>query len=163
MKKIWNLTIIFTLLALVSVSTSCNKDNDDEELMRQEAEALENYLDDNNITTEPETSGLYYIETTTGTGDFPQAGQEVSVHYTGKLINGTEFDSSIGGQPFSFPLGMGYVIPGWDEGIALMKKGGKATLIIPSSLAYGASGAGQGAIPPYSTLVFDVELVDIGL
>ncbi len=121
-----------------------------------------NYLIDNNITTEPQASGLYYIETLEGTGNAPTNGQQVAVHYTGKLLDGSVFDSSIGKLPFTFPLGYGYVIAGWDEGIALMKKGGKATLIIPSSLGYGSSGSGS-TIPPYSNLVFDVELVDIGM
>ena len=119
-----------------------------------------------NITTsEGETmttaSGLQYSEVSAGTGDAPAAGDIVSVHYTGTLTNGVVFDSSYGrGQPIQFPLGQGQVIPGWDEGIGLMKKGGKAKLTIPPDLAYGAQGAG-GVIPPNATLLFDVELVDI--
>lgn len=106
-------------------------------------------------------SGLQYIETLAGTGDFPAPGDNVSVNYVGKLQDGTVFDSSENaGQPITFQLGTGQVIPGWDEGIALMKKGGKATLVIPPDLAYGEQGAG-GVIPPNATLVFDVELVDI--
>jgi FKBP-type peptidyl-prolyl cis-trans isomerase FkpA len=119
---------------------------------------LEEFLITNNITVEPTASGIYYIETKTGTGAQPQAGEYVSVHYTGRLIDSILFDTSVGGDPFTFPLGLGYVIPGWDEGIALMKKGGEATLIIPSWLAYGSEGAGD-VIPPYSTLLFDVELL----
>ena len=125
----------------------------------EETEILEQYLTENNITTEPKESGLYYIETETGTGLQPQQGDTVYVHYTGKLIDGTVFDTSEGGNPFSFELGVGYVIQGWDEGIAYMKEGGKATLIIPSQLGYGSTGA--TSIPPYSTLIFDVELVDV--
>lgn len=125
----------------------------------EETELLEQYLADNNITTEPKESGLYYIETETGTGLQPQQGDTVYVHYTGKLIDGTVFDTSEGGSPFSFELGVGYVIQGWDEGIAYMKEGGKATLIIPSKLGYGTTGT--TSIPPYSTLIFDVELVDV--
>lgn len=106
-------------------------------------------------------SGLQYSEVSAGTGDAPIAGDIVSVHYTGTLTNGVVFDSSYGrGQPIQFPLGQGQVIPGWDEGIGLMKKGGKAKLTIPPNLAYGAQGAG-GVIPPNATLIFDVELVDI--
>ena len=116
-------------------------------------------------TSEGETmttaSGLQYTEVSAGAGDAPIAGDIVSVHYTGTLTNGVVFDSSYGrGQPIQFPLGQGQVIPGWDEGIALMKKGGKAKLTIPPALAYGAAGAG-GVIPPNATLIFDVELVDI--
>jgi peptidylprolyl isomerase len=107
------------------------------------------------------TSGLEYIELEAGTGAQAQAGKTVEVHYTGRLQDGTVFDSSVSrGVPISFKLGIGQVIKGWDEGIALMKVGGKAQLVIPPNLGYGASGAG-GVIPPNATLVFDVELVDV--
>jgi peptidylprolyl isomerase len=110
------------------------------------------------MTTE---SGLQYTEIEEGTGPAPEVGDLVSVHYTGTLEDGTEFDSShTRGQPFEFPLGRGMVIPGWDEGIALMKEGGKAKLVIPPDLGYGERGAG-GVIPPNATLTFEVELVSI--
>jgi FKBP-type peptidyl-prolyl cis-trans isomerase len=106
-------------------------------------------------------SGLEYTEVEAGTGVQATAGKMVKVHYTGKLTNGTVFDSSYKrGEPIEFKLGVGQVIKGWDEGIALMKVGGKATLTIPSDLGYGARGAG-GVIPPNATLVFDVELVAV--
>jgi FKBP-type peptidyl-prolyl cis-trans isomerase len=106
-------------------------------------------------------SGLEYIETLAGTGAQAVAGKTVSVHYTGRLQNGKVFDSSYNrGTPLDFPLGVGRVIKGWDEGISLMKVGGKAQLVIPPNLAYGARGAG-GLIPPNATLIFDVELVDV--
>jgi FKBP-type peptidyl-prolyl cis-trans isomerase FkpA len=96
-----------------------------------------------------------------GTGDEAKAGKSVSVHYTGWLENGTKFDSSLDRrQPFSFPLGAGHVIRGWDEGVAGMKVGGKRKLTIPPNLGYGARGAG-GVIPPNATLIFEVELLGV--
>ena len=107
------------------------------------------------------SSGLQYVEITIGTGATAKAGQTVSVHYTGWLENGNKFDSSVDrGQPFSFPLGAGRVIKGWDEGVQGMQVGGKRKLIIPSNLGYGARGAG-GAIPPHATLIFEVELLGV--
>jgi peptidyl-prolyl cis-trans isomerase A (cyclophilin A) len=106
-------------------------------------------------------SGLGYKMTKDGTGTQASAGKTVSVHYTGKLTDGTKFDSSLDrGQPIEFVLGEGRVIKGWDEGIALLKVGGSATFIIPSDLAYGERGAG-GVIPPNATLIFEVELMDV--
>lgn len=106
-------------------------------------------------------SGLMYVIEKEGEGMQAAAGKTVAVHYTGWLENGTKFDSSVDrGQPIEFPLGQGRVIPGWDEGIALLKKGGKAKLLIPFYLAYGAQGY-PPIIPAYSTLIFDVELVDV--
>lgn len=118
------------------------------------------YIEEQGITASPTSSGLYYVETEEGKGKNPTAGQRVSVHYTGTLLDGIKFDSSHDrGQPIVFTLGVGQVIKGWDEGIALMKQGGKARLVIPSELAYGERD--MGSIPPYSPLVFDVELVSI--
>ncbi|MBI3965396.1 MAG: FKBP-type peptidyl-prolyl cis-trans isomerase [Chloroflexi bacterium] len=106
-------------------------------------------------------SGLEYEDVVVGTGEEARAGRTVSVHYTGRLTNGTKFDSSVDrGQPFEFPLGAGRVIRGWDEGVAGMKVGGKRKLTIPPDLGYGARGAGN-VIPPNATLVFDVELLAV--
>ena len=106
-------------------------------------------------------SGLKYYDLEVGEGASPEPGQLVSVHYTGWLEDGTKFDSSLDrGQPFNFPIGMGQVIPGWDEGVSTMKVGGQRQLVIPSELAYGEQGAGN-VIPPNAVLIFEVELMDV--
>jgi peptidylprolyl isomerase len=128
----------------------------------QTARHAEAQPSDKQMTT---ASGLKIEDTQLGTGATPQAGQTCVMHYTGWLyengVKGEKFDSSVDrGQPFEFPLGMGRVIRGWDEGVASMKVGGKRTLIIPPELGYGARGAG-GVIPPNATLMFDVELLGV--
>ncbi len=143
--------------------------------MRQneEPKIFAKYLADNKVTAKPTASGLYYIESKKGNGKKPKAGELVKVNYTGRTMDGKVFDTSDEAtakasgtyderrpyEPIEFPLGQGQVIPGWDEGILLMSVGSKGQLIIPSSIAYGAQGGGP--IPPFSPLVFDVELVAI--
>lgn len=106
-------------------------------------------------------SGLKYVDVVVGKGASPKPGKMVKVHYTGTLENGTKFDSSVDrNEPFSFVIGVGQVIQGWDEGVMTMKVGGKRKLIIPAKLGYGTRGAG-GVIPPNATLLFDVELLDV--
>ena len=113
------------------------------------------------ITAKPMESGLYKKTLKAGKGDTPRAGQQVSVHYTGKFANGDVFDSSVDrGEPFTFVLGQGQVIQGWDEALTTMKVGEKAMLVIPSKLAYGENGI-QRVIPPYAPLIFEVELIAI--
>lgn len=108
------------------------------------------------------TSGLEYWDIKVGTGAEAVPGKAVKVNYTGWLLNGKKFDSSVDRhQPFVFPLGAGQVIKGWDEGVAGMKVGGKRQLKIPPALGYGSRGAG-GVIPPNATLIFDVELLAVG-
>lgn len=105
-------------------------------------------------------SGVEYWDITPGTGATAASGKKVTVNYTGWLTSGKKFDSSIGKQPFSFRLGAGEVIQGWDDGVAGMKVGGKRQLRIPPNLGYGSRGAG-GVIPPNATLIFDVQLLDV--
>ena len=110
-------------------------------------------------TTTP--SGLRYVDLVAGAGASPQTGNLVTVHYVGTLENGAQFDSSRDrGEPFTFQIGVGDVIAGWDEGVASMKVGGKRKLTIPPDLAYGSRGAGS-AIPPNATLIFEVELLEV--
>ncbi|MCC7031010.1 MAG: FKBP-type peptidyl-prolyl cis-trans isomerase [Chitinophagaceae bacterium] len=132
-------------------------------------EVIKKYLVDNKITATKTASGLYYSITQAGSGENAKAGQEVSMYYTGKLLDGTTFDSNQDPkfghtEPFKFPLGAGQVIKGWDEGIALLNKGAKAKLIIPSPLGYGTRGMpgnpnNEKGIPANSILVFDVEML----
>lgn len=124
------------------------------------AAAQEKMISEKFGETKQTASGLKYVMKNDGVGENPKKGQTVSVHYTGTLMNGKKFDSSVDrGKPIEFALGTGQVIPGWDEGIAMLKPGGKAVFIIPPTLAYGARQVGP--IPPNSTLVFEVELVEI--
>ncbi|MEP0827877.1 MAG: FKBP-type peptidyl-prolyl cis-trans isomerase [bacterium] len=107
-------------------------------------------------------TGLKYVDLKVGTGASPKKGDKVSVHYTGWLLDGKKFDSSVDrGQPFEFNIGTGQVIKGWDEGVMSMKVGGKRKLIIPPDLAYGQRAVGGGLIPANSTLIFEVELLGI--
>jgi len=107
------------------------------------------------------SDGLKYVDLKIGSGPEPVTGQTVRVHYVGRLLDGTKFDSSRDrGQPFEFALGQGSVIAGWDEGIKTMRVGGRRKLIVPPQLAYGAQGAGD-KIPPDATLVFDIELLGV--
>ena len=126
---------------------------------------LKEYFAKNNIKATKTASGLYYVTTKEGVGDTPKVHQFVTVNYTGKTLDGKAFDSNVDttfrhAKPFNFKLGIHQVISGWDEGVALMKKGGKATFYIPSGLAYGLKGS-KGKIAPNTILMFDVEVTDI--
>ena len=125
----------------------------------EEQSKIETYVKENSIAAQATENGLYYISTKKGSGAQIQNGQIATVHYTGKFFDGKVFDSSEGRDPIKFRLGQDAVIQGWHEGIAKMKVGEKATLIIPSSLGYGEMGS-RGVIPPYSPLLFDVELLN---
>lgn len=127
------------------------------EMEAKERPSIDKYLADNKITVKPTATGLYYIETKKGTGGSPKSTDVVTVHYTGTLLDGTTFDSSVErGEPLVYPLNQ--LVSGWIEGLQMMKKGGKAKLVVPSALAYGPQG--NRGIPPFSPLVFELELID---
>ncbi|UOG75591.1 FKBP-type peptidyl-prolyl cis-trans isomerase [Hymenobacter tibetensis] len=134
------------------------------EQSKKDDAVLQEYVKKNNLNVQKDTSGVYYVVTTPGTGPKPKTGQTVSVKYKGMLLDGKVFDSSEkapnNGKPIDFAIGVGQVIPGWDRAIPLLSKGSKATLLIPSPLAYGQRGAGTD-IPADAPLRFDVELVDV--
>ncbi|MBA3683185.1 MAG: FKBP-type peptidyl-prolyl cis-trans isomerase [Bacteroidetes bacterium] len=144
------------------------------EMESKEKGDLDKYLADNKITVKPTESGLYFAETKKGSGAHPKVGDQVEVNYTGRLLDGKLFDTSIESVakaenvfnpqrpygPFKFILGQGKVIKGWDEAISMLAKGGKAKIILPSNLAYGPNGGGP--IPPFAPLTFEVELVSFG-
>lgn len=145
--------ILFTMAPATAASNQAAPDD------LADASALGGDL---NVVKERTTaSGLRITDLTIGSGDEATAGQAVTVNYRGTLENGKEFDSSYGRGPFRFPLGGGRVIQGWDEGVAGMKVGGKRKLVIPPDLGYGSRGAG-GVIPPNATLIFEVELLEVG-
>jgi len=148
--------------ALVEVTTmeafQSKRDGEQDQI---DSEIIDAFLSENQIDAQRTPSGLRYVITQEGTGPNAAPGSNVLVHYSGTLLDGTKFDSSYDrGEPFPFPLGQGRVIAGWDEGIALLNTGAKATLYIPSSLAYGSRAAGHEN-GPNSILKFDVELVEI--
>lgn len=160
MDSVEYLTFDIKLNEVISADTMrARKEAKQKAALEKEKTERAEYVAKNYPNAKPTANGLYYIRTKKGSGNKPKKGQIVKVNYTGKFLDGTVFDSSVTrGKPIEFAIGQGQVIPGWDEGIAMMRKGEKAVLVIPSDLGYGQ---GRGKIPPYSTLVFDVELVDI--
>jgi FKBP-type peptidyl-prolyl cis-trans isomerase FkpA len=153
--------LVLTLFAVLGVASGCgNADKSS----TPSATSASNSSSPAKVNGQPTTtaSGLQYWDIVVGTGATAAPGNSVKVHYSGFLTTGQKFDSSRDrGEPFSFPLGAGQVIKGWDEGVAGMKVGGQRQLRIPPGLGYGAAGAG-GAIPPNATLIFDVELLEVG-
>ena len=144
----WLMVLVFMVVFVVACGSDSNSVTDRLEV---------NKMADETVTT---ASGLQIKTLVVGTGDKAEPGKTAVVHYTGWLLDGTKFDSSVDrGTPFEFPLGAGRVIKGWDEGVSTMNIGGKVELIIPPDLAYGPSGAG-GVIPPNATLKFEVEFLD---
>jgi peptidylprolyl isomerase len=148
----WLLILVF----LATLGIACGSSSDSDLSTNSDTDTEVNMAEET-VTT---ASGLQIKTLVVGTGDKAEVGKTAVVHYTGWLLDGTKFDSSVDrGTPFEFPLGGGRVIKGWDEGVATMNIGGKVELIIPPDLAYGAGGAG-GVIPPNATLKFEVEFLD---
>jgi FKBP-type peptidyl-prolyl cis-trans isomerase FkpA len=141
-------------VALVLLASSCMKDSDQAAIDDQ---AIKDYMVSKNLTATKDPSGLYWIMTVEGTGAAPTAQSTVEVKYRGSLLNGTVFDQTAADKTFTYPLSG--LIMGWQIGIPLMKEGGKATLLIPSQLGYGAENL--GIIPPNSVLIFEIELIDV--
>lgn len=137
------------LLVLPFFLLGCNSNNQ----ANTDKQIIESYITSHHLNAVAEPNGLYYVQTTAGTGGSPVSTSDVTVTYKGYFTDGTVFDQST--SAISFYLSQ--VIPGWTEGIPLMKTGGKASLLIPSSLAYGSSG--QGSVPPNTVLIFDVYLI----
>jgi FKBP-type peptidyl-prolyl cis-trans isomerase FkpA len=153
-KKYFQPILMLLAAGLILSLVSCDPSRKYE---KQEKDSINNYLSDNfNKDFELKPSGLYYLEEVAGTGETPVAGDTVYVQYKGSFLDGTVFDTNVGKADFSFPLGVGYAIYGFDEGISYMKTGGKSTFLIPSKLGYGASG--NYYISGYTPLLFEVTL-----
>ena len=148
---------IFLLTCLVIVfASACNKKLSPEEQMEKDQEIITNYIKDNNLDAEKTSSGLHYVITDLGTGNYPNSTSDVTVRYKGYFTDGSVFDES-DSEGITFNLQQ--VIAGWTEGIPKLKEGGEGILLIPSALAYGPDG--NSSIPPNSVLIFDVSLLDI--
>ena len=143
--------ILVLLLAVTFGLTACNKDDDYEDQLAIDKGIIEDYLADNGLTAQSTAQGLYYIIDNPGTGDHPTVSSTVTVRYTGKLLNGSVFDSG------TISYSLSGLIEGWQIGIPLFGVGGSGTLFIPSGLAYGTTG--QGSIAPNTVLIFDMELI----
>lgn len=146
---------LFTGLIMILLS-SCDLTKKYE---KEEKEEIQNYLSQHpELTFELKTSGLYYMDVTDGTGEKPVAKDTAYVTYTGYFLDGTKFDTNVGDDPYGFPVGVNWVIPGFDEGVMLMREGGTAKMLMPSYIGYGNS---RWDIPPYTPLFFEVELDSI--
>lgn len=158
LKKLMTITLVLASVLFANVSMAQDPKTIDDKL-------LTDYFAKNNIKATKTASGLYYVIHKKGTGDNAKAGQSVSMLYYGHFLDGKRFDGNMDanynpvGNPFTFVLGAHQVISGWDEGVALLNKGTRATLYLPSSLGYGPNNVGP--IPPNSVLAFDVEVADI--
>jgi FKBP-type peptidyl-prolyl cis-trans isomerase len=156
-KKFSKSVFFFLSISLIVILVSCDPAKKYE---KAEKDSINNYLQANSSSNfQRQESGLYYLEVLAGTGRQPVALDTVYVIYTGKFLNGNVFDSNVGGNQLVFPIGEGTMLSGFEEGIMLMKEGGKATLLVPSNLAYGTQG--YYTIPGYTALLYDIELAKV--
>jgi FKBP-type peptidyl-prolyl cis-trans isomerase FkpA len=156
-KKFSKSVFFFLTISLIVILVSCDPSKKYE---KAEKDAINNYLAANSSSNYVhQESGLYYLEVLAGTGRQPVANDTVYVVYTGKFLNGNMFDTNVGGNQLVFAVGQGGMLPGFEEGIMLMKEGGKATILVPSNLAYGTQG--YYTIPGYTALLFDIELAKV--
>jgi FKBP-type peptidyl-prolyl cis-trans isomerase FkpA len=146
----------FLLLLSCLFMGACDKSLSPEEQLKADVEKIEKYLSDKGLTAQKTGSGLHYIITQQGTGGSPTVSSKITIKYKGYLLDGSVFDATLNGQSAVFPLSS--LIQGWQEGIPLLKKGGKGTFFIPSGLGYGSSD--QGSIPANSVLIFEIELIN---
>ena len=153
---------LFTIAIALVVLSACSKDEvfDPEEQFVRDTILIDQYLAENNIEAETDPSGLRYVITQLGTGANARFGSTVRVRYTGYLLDGTQFDSNIGGASFDFVLGQGQVVQGWEIGFKLLNEGASATLYVPSLLGYGNNRVGN-VIVANSILIFEVRVLDI--
>jgi len=146
------------IVAMMIVSAGLVSCDIEKKMIEAEEGLIRDYIQQNSITVQPTASGLYYIETLAGAGENPDDGDIVGVYYTLWFLTGEKLAELIEGEPFEFTIGEDQVIAGFEEGIRLMKHGGKAKLVIPSKLAYGRTGDPWGIIPGYTPLLYEVEL-----
>jgi len=164
MKRSNKIISLFLLVYLIILMSCGDKESSTQlssvEQLEIDIDKIEAYIVENSIqNVQTTTSGLRYVISTPGSGRDATAGDNISVHYTGKFLSGGVFDTSIGKNPIEFPVGTGRVISGWDEGLQLFNTGAKGLLLIPSILAYGPSG--RGSIGPNEVLIFEVEMISI--
>jgi len=155
--KLLKSVLLFMVAGSLVLLVSCDPAKKYE---KAERESIDNYLSANStLDFQLKPSGMYYLEVLAGTGPAPVTHDTVYVYYTGKYLDGTVFDTNVGGTKLIFPNGEGEMIPGFEEGISYMKEGGKATFLLPSKLAYGTQG--QYPIAGYTALLYDVQLVKV--
>jgi FKBP-type peptidyl-prolyl cis-trans isomerase len=155
-KKVYQASMLLVVAGLSMVLVSCDPSAKYE---KEEKQAIADYLSTSQYDFEQKESGLYYFETLTGTGDSPAVNDTAYVVYTAKFLDGIVFDTNVGKAALPFPVGVGYAIDGFDEGVSYMKVGGKSIFLVPSNIGYGSTG--KGSIGGFTPLLFEVELKNV--